>query len=114
MKINPIFTLIALFLTGIFSYSLYVFSENDFKTIYVSLGSICIGIYLCSLIGVNFGDTRKNINIKTLTSFFLLLQIIILVYFSFQNKFLPSFIISTGLLMIIYLASSFFISKQNN
>jgi hypothetical protein len=114
MKINPIFTLIALFLTGIVSYSLYVFSENDFKTIYVSVGSICSGIYLCSLIGVNFGDIRKNINLKTLTSFFLFLQIIILVYFSFQNRFFPSFIISSSLLLSLFLGLSFFINKQNN
>lgn len=114
MKINPIFTLIALFLTGIVSYSLYVFSENDFKTIYVSVGSICSGIYLCSLIGVNFGDIRKNINLKTLTSFFLVLQSIILLYFSFQDRFLPSFIISSSLLLILFLVFSFFIYKQNN
>jgi len=114
MKINPIFILIALFLTGIVSYGLYVFSENDFKTIYVSAGSFSCGIYLCSLLGIDFGNTRKNINIKTLTSFFLLFQIIILVYFSFQDRFLPSFIISSSLLLTLFLGLSFFINKQNN
>ena len=114
MKINPLFTLMALLLSCIIAYTLYVFCQNDLKIIYTTLGGVVCSTYFLTLLGLDFGTTRKNINIKTLSSFFLLLYSFILVYFSFQNRFLPSFIISSSLFFILFLGLSFFISKQNN
>jgi carbon starvation protein CstA len=112
VKINPFFIFIAFLLTCIVAYSLYIFGSNDFKTIYVSVGSICCAVYFFLLIGLNFSNARKRINTKVLTSFFLLMYAIFLVYFSSNNRFLPSFIIGSSLMSTLFLGFAFFINKE--
>ncbi len=111
MKINPFYSFVILLLTAIIAYSTSVYCQNNFLLLYTIVGSSVIMVNLLFLFAISFNNIRTSINIKTLSSLFLIINLALLFYFSSENKTKSSFIIVFALMFLIHISIVFSISK---
>jgi hypothetical protein len=111
MKLNPFYSFVILLLTAILAYAISVYSQNNFKLLFIIVGSSVILVNLLLLFAIRFNSIRTSINIKTLSSLFLIINLALLFYFSSENKTESSFIIVFALIFMLYISIVYSISK---
>ena len=111
MKLKPFFLLISLLLTAIFAYACNVYCQNNFKTLFIVGSSLGTLVYFIFLIAINYNNSRTSINIKTLSSLFLLINISLLFYFSTENSAESAFIILYSIILLLYTSLVYAICK---
>jgi hypothetical protein len=111
MKINPFFLLVTLMLAALISYTAMVYCQNSFKLLFTILSGVGSLSYLLFLLAINFENTRTTINIKTLSVFFMAINIGLLIYFVGVNRTESSFVIVYSLLLLIYTSIVYSIAK---
>jgi hypothetical protein len=102
MKINSFFLLVSLLLTAIFAYACNVHCQNNFKTLFIVASSLGTLVYFIFLLAINYNNSRTSINIKTLSSFFLLINISLLFYFSTKNSAESAFVLLYSIILLLY------------
>jgi len=112
MKINPFYFIIALLLSALVAYSIQIYCQNNFKLLYSIFGTLGTLVYFIFFIAVQFNNVRTSINVKTATSVFLLLNLILLFYFAGINRTESAFVIIYSLVLLVYASIVYFISKQ--
>ena len=111
MKLKPFFLLVILILVALVSYTSMIYCQNSFKLFYTILGSAASFFYLLFLLAINFENTRTSINIKTVSSLFMVINIALLIYFAGANRTESSFIIVYSLLLLLYSIIVYSIAK---
>lgn len=111
MKINPVFFILSLLVTLVFSYASFVFCHNNFKLLYTILGSIGILMQLTVIVSANYNNPRLSINLKTFSSIFFIINLIILMLFINKSSQMEVFIITYILYMTIYIGVAYSIYK---
>jgi hypothetical protein len=102
MKTNSFFLLVSLLLTAIFAYAYNVYCQNNFKTLFIVASSLGTLVYFIFLLAINYNNSRTSINIKTLSSLFLLINISLLFYFSTENSSESAFVILYSIILLLY------------
>ena len=101
-------------ISGLISYGFYNFHSSENK-LFLSIGSfIFLSITLALSIGINFELSRTITNIIVVSGIFFTIALIsnlIFILFDFTE---PSFLITNGILLFIYvlIVESIYISKQ--
>ena len=111
MKINFVQTIIAIVLSLLISYGLYSFHDSENK-ILLSLGSfIFLAVTLVITIGVNFEQSRTTTNVRVVSGIFFVIAFVSNLLFSFFTFSSPSYIITNGILLLIFILIVYSINK---
>ena len=111
MKINIVQTIIAISASILIAYGLYSFNESENK-ILLSLGSfVFLAITLVITIGVSFEQSRTTTNIRVVSGIFFAIALISNLIFNFLSFTEPSYIITNGILILIYILITYSINS---
>ena len=111
MKIDFIKTAIALGISALIAYGLNSFHNNE-KKILLSIGSfVFLSVTLILTIGVNFQLPRTTTNIKVVSGIFFAIALISNLIFSFINYSVPSYVITNGILLLVFVLITYSINK---
>ena len=103
MKVNYIPALIAVAISLLITYGMYSFHSGENK-ILISCGSgLVSAITLLMTIGVSFELPRTEINVRTVSGVFFVIGLIENIIFLFLNFSTPMYVITTGILMSVYI-----------
>ncbi len=103
MKVNSGFLLISMALSAFLAYGLYAFSPEENKLLLTVGGFVSFALTLACSLGVQFESPRTTTNIRALSSVFFLFALIGNVVFARMTFSPPSYIITTGIILCIYL-----------
>ena len=102
MKLNIVQTTIAIAFSLLIAYGLFCFHDSENK-ILLSLGSfIFLATTLVITIGVNFEQSRTTTNVRVVSGIFFGIAFVSNLIFSFFAFSTPSYIITNGILLLIY------------
>ncbi|MEJ6736431.1 MAG: hypothetical protein QNK84_05295 [Flavobacteriales bacterium] len=111
MKLNFVQTIIAIVLSILIAYGLYSFHASENKML-LSLGSfIFLATTLIITIGVNFEQSRTTTNVRVVSGIFFIIAFASNLIFSFFTFSPPSYIITNGILLLIFILISYSINK---
>lgn len=103
MKINFVQTIIAIAVSALIAYGLYSFHNGENK-ILLSAGSfVFLSVSLILSIGVNFEQSRTSTNIRVLSGIFFAIALISNLIFNFLSFSEATYIITNGILFLIYI-----------
>jgi 4-amino-4-deoxy-L-arabinose transferase-like glycosyltransferase len=112
MKINPFYFYISLSLSALVGYAIQTYGHNNFKLLYTIFGTLGTLVYFTFFIAAQFNNVRTTINVKTVTSVFLLLNFLMLFYFAGINRTESAFIIGYSLILVAYASIVYFVAKE--
>lgn len=111
MKLNFVPTLIAVAVSLLIVYGLYSFHDSENK-ILLSLGSfVFLVTTLIITIGVNFEQSRSTTNIRVISGVFFLIALASNLIFSLFTFSSPGYIITNGILLLIFVLIAYSINK---
>ena len=91
-------------ISGIIAYALYVLCKADgMELLLTILGGLSVFVVLGTTLAVKFEDSRKSINITTVSGIFATLLIICNFIFALIRFKAPVYIVIVGLLLSIFL-----------
>jgi hypothetical protein len=114
MKLNFIPFTISTAMSLIIAYAFYVFGIKDLKFQYFISG-IAFGLSFITLgctFGVHFNSSRITTNIRTISAVFFVIGILSLVVFKLFFQNVPSLIIFSGILSLIFLLIIYSVNKS--
>ena len=113
MKINPVFTIIALAISALAGYGFYSWNVGEPYQLLVATGG-CFTIFL-PLVGLlALSSDRRGIvgNIRALSSVFLLLEIITNIIFNMVKMSRPTaYVIVNGIFVLVYILIGYAASR---
>jgi len=111
MKLNFVQTIIAIAVSLLIAYGLYSFHDSENK-ILLSLGSfVFLATTLVIAIGVNFEQSRTTTNIRVVSGIFFVIALASNLIFSFFTFSTPSYVITNGILLLIFALIAYSINK---
>ncbi|GMO57806.1 MAG: hypothetical protein Ta2G_17680 [Termitinemataceae bacterium] len=113
MKINVVFTIIALAIGALAGYGFYAWNVGEQYQLLVALGTgVTIFLYIGGLIALSSDGNGAVGNIRALSIVFLILTIISNVIFSFLSMQTPTaYIIVNGILLLIFVLVAYAVSR---
>lgn len=114
MKINFVQTIIAIAVSLLIAYGLYSFHDGENK-ILLSAGSFAfLATTLVLTIGASFEFPRTTTNIRVVSGIFFAVALISNLVFTFLNFSVPSYVITNGILLLVFIliAYSIYRAKQ--
>lgn len=113
MKINFLKSIIALAISLLMSYCFYSCKDIENK-ILLSVGSfIYFAITLITLISLSFEQPRTTTNIKVTSIVFFMFGFISNVIFTFINFAVPIYIVLNGILLLLFILTTYSIKSKN-
>jgi hypothetical protein len=111
MKINFVQTIIAIALSILIAYGLYSFHDSENK-ILLSVGSfVFLAATLILTIGTSFEQSRTTTNIRVVSGIFFAVALISNLIFTFINFSVPIYIITNGILTLVFLLIVYSVNK---
>jgi hypothetical protein len=111
MKIDFIKTIIAITISLLIAYGLYSFHESDNKML-LSIGSfIFLSATLILSIGARFELPRTTTNVKVVSGIFFAIALISNLIFTFISFSVPSYVITNGILLLVFVLIAYSIHK---
>ncbi|MAZ36721.1 MAG: hypothetical protein CL842_04645 [Crocinitomicaceae bacterium] len=111
MKINFVQTIIAIAVSALIAYGLYHF-HNGVNQMLLSIGSfVFLSVTLALSIGVNFEQSRTTTNIRVVSGIFFGLALASNLVFSIFKFSTPSYVITNGILLLIFVLIVYSINK---
>ena len=112
MKINPFMTVIALLLAALVSYALYSYCKSEeLQWVITILGGISIFLTWAGTLAVTLPERGKNVNFKVLGSLVAIAMTCLQIFFTFSAVTMPTYILITGAVTLIWLAIAYAIAK---
>ena len=111
MKINFVLTIIAIAVSLLIAYGLYSFHDSENK-ILLSAGSfVFLATTLILTIGTSFELPRTTTNVRVLSGIFFAVALISNLIFTFIAFSIPSYVITNGILLLVFILISYSINK---
>jgi hypothetical protein len=111
MKLNWVITIIAIAVSLLISYGLYSFHDSE-NNLLLTLGSfVFLATTLVITIGANFELPRTATNIRVISGVFFVVALASNLIFSFLIFSTPSYIITNGILFLIFVLIVYLIYK---
>ena len=111
MKINFVQTIIAIAGCLLIAYGLYGFHESENK-ILLSAGSfVFLAATLVMTIGTSFEFPRTTTNIRVVSGIFFIVALISNLIFTFIAFSVPSYVITNGILLLVFILIVYSINK---
>ena len=118
MKINTIRFVIALLISILIGYGFYAFWQETTKGSQLHI-IIIISSFIYSLVSlsnmfcINYNSGRTTTLVRTVSSIFFAIGIIVLLLFSKLFSSVPAFIISIGIIFLVYFLIIYSLVKSN-
>ncbi len=111
MKINLVQTIIAIAVSALIAYGLYHFHDNE-NQILLSIGSfVFLSVTLALSLGVSFEQSRTTTNIRVVSGIFFAVALISNLIFNFLNFSTPSYVITNGILLLVFVLIVYSVNK---
>ena len=111
MKINFVQTIIAIAVSLLIAYGLYSFHDSENK-ILLSAGSfVFLAITLILTIGTSFVLPRTTTNVRVVSGIFFAVALISNLIFTFIAFSIPSYVITNGILLLVFILIAYSINK---
>ncbi len=111
MKINLVPTIIALAISSLIAYGFFTFCNNEYQLL-VSIGSfVFLFLTIEMIIGIRFDLPRTTTNIRVLSGVFFIIGLISNLLFSFLDFSKPSYVITNGILLLVFILIVYAIYK---
>jgi len=111
MKINFVQTIIAIAVSLLIAYGLYSFHDSENK-ILLSAGSfVFLAITLILTIGTSFELPRTTTNVRVISGIFFAVALISNLIFTFIAFSIPSYVITNGILLLVFILIAYSINK---
>ncbi|MCZ2129317.1 MAG: hypothetical protein LC109_03520 [Bacteroidia bacterium] len=111
MKINFVQTIIAIAVSLLIAYGLYSFHDSENK-ILLSAGSfVFLAITLILTIGTSFELPRTTTNVRVVSGIFFAVALISNLIFTFIAFSIPSYVITNGILLLVFILIAYSINK---
>jgi hypothetical protein len=102
MKVNFIKSIIAITLSGLIAYGFYSFHISENKLLLSAGSFVFVALTLILTIGISFDLSRTSINVRTVSAIFFLVAMTSNIIFLFVSFSVPLYIISNGILILLY------------
>jgi hypothetical protein len=113
MRINIVQTIIALAVSILIAYGFYSFQNSENKILF-SVGSfVFLTITLVMTIGVRFRQIRTTTNIKVVSFIFFIIGLISNIVFSYIMFSVPVYLITFGILLLLFALITYSINRVN-
>jgi hypothetical protein len=113
MKLNFVQSIMAILISLLISYGLYSYNESQNK-ILLSIGSF---VFLSATSVLTFGSSfelpRTTINIRVVSGVFFTIALVTNLIFAFQFFSTPSYILTNGILLVLFSLITYSINKSN-
>jgi len=118
MKINFVRFIIGFALSSLISYGFYAFwneiTKGSDMHIAVVISSFMYSLFCISnTFSIEYESNRTTILIRTVSAIFFAVGLGVLILFSIYSSSLPAFVISIGVLFLIYLLIVYSLKKSN-
>ncbi|MFM7671937.1 MAG: hypothetical protein ACKO6Q_05015 [Bacteroidota bacterium] len=113
MKVNIVPSLVSLGLSLLLAYGFYELGHEPTRLIHTIGGGLFMLTALTFLIGVQFENPRTTTNVRTLSSVFFLTALLSHVLFSLTSFSISLYIITEGILIMIYILMVYSLSKAD-
>jgi hypothetical protein len=111
MKLNFVQTIIAIALSLLIAYGLYSFHGSENKML-LTLGSFMfLAVTLVITIGTSFELPRTTTNVKVVSGIFFTIALVSNLIFTFINFSVPSYVITNGISILVFLLIMYSIIK---
>ena len=111
MKINFVETIIAIAVSLLIAYGLYSFHDSENK-ILLSAGSfVFLATTLILTIGTSFELPRTTTNVRVVSGIFFAVALISNLIFTFIAFSIPSYVITNGILLLVFILIAYSINK---
>jgi hypothetical protein len=111
MKINFVQTIIAIAVSLLIAYGLYSFHDSENK-ILLSAGSfVFLALTLVFSIGTSFQLPRTTTNVRVVSGIFFAVALISNLIFTFVAFSVPSYVITNGILLLVFILIAYSINK---
>lgn len=113
MKLDPIKSIISFAIAGLISYAFYEFAVSEQIMLLTTGSFILLATSLLFSVAVNFNENRTTVNnrVVSVLSFFVFL--VLNTFFSSFNFSQPQYIISNGIILLIYVLMLYAIHKAS-
>ncbi len=111
MRINLIKTILALGISALIAYALYSFHESENKLLLSGGSFLFLATTLVLSIGTSFQLPRTTTNVRVVSGIFFALALISNLIFTFIAFSVPSYIITNGILLLIFILIVYSINK---
>ncbi len=104
-SINPILSLLAILLSALLGFWVYSVAKGDDNDIVAGIISfICFVAVLNPIMGMHYSTSRLGVNIRVLSVIVFLIFAGVNFLYAAYGVSIPSYIIVTGIILVIYLA----------
>ena len=105
MKLNIFLTFISIAIASLIGYPVFNVAEGQENDILCGIGSgICFVVMLIPMLGLKYQSSRLGTNIRILSTLFFIAFLISNFCFARYGINMPYYIITDGLLLVIYVA----------
>ena len=105
MKANLFLTFISIMLAALLGYLAFNVANGEDNDVICGIGScICFAATLIPTIGLQYDSGRLSVNIRVFSSIFFIVFLISNFCFAGFGVIMPYYIISNGIILVIYLA----------
>ena len=111
MKINFVQTIIAIAVSLLIAYGLYSFHGNDNKLLLCVGSFVFLSVTLIITIGASFELPPTTTNIRVVSGVFFVVALISNLIFTFINFSVPSYVITNGILLLVFILIAYSINK---
>jgi hypothetical protein len=111
MKLNFIQTIIAIVVSLLIAYGLYIFHGSENKILLSAGCFVFLAVTLVITIGVNFELPRTTTNVKVVSGIFFVIALISNLVFTFVSFSVPIYVITNGILLLIFVFIAYSINR---
>jgi hypothetical protein len=95
------------------AYGLFEFAAESTRTIISAGGGLFMFFTLSCLIAVQFQSDRTTVNLRTVSGIFFVIALLSHLFFAFLFFSLPFYVITEGILLMIYLLIVYSVQKAD-
>ncbi len=111
MKINFVQSIIAIAVSLLIAYGLYSFHDSENKILLSAGTFVFLASTLILTISISFEQSRTTTNIRVVSGIFFAVALISNLIFTFINFSIPSYVITNGILLLVFILIAYSINK---
>ncbi len=111
MKINLVQTIIAIAISLLIAYALYNFHDSENKILLGAGSFVFIAVTLIFTFGISFEKSRATTNIRVVSGIFFAIALISNLIFTFIKFSIPIYVITNGILLLVFILIAYSLNK---
>ena len=112
MKVNIIPTMIALAISALIGYALYALCKTEGQELLLAIGGgIALFLPLATCLGLRFEQGRTSANTAAVGGVFFVVLLIAQLFFAFVQFSTPAYVITNGILLLVFIGVVYGVAK---